>query len=81
MTRSSTVRRSSASFAMMRSASRRLCSRSLSASASSSSSVGRPGDRALMLLMREPTRCAKLVASWVTDGEGDVGRWPHCSRL
>ena len=77
ITRSSTVRLSSASFARISSASRLLCSRSLSASASSSSSVGSPGDFELMLLISDPTRCAKLAANWVTDGEGERGRWPH----
>lgn len=71
-TRSSIARRSSASRVSIRSASRLLRSHSRCASASNSASVGRarlPGAG----LMNEPTRCARLVANWLTDA--GVGDW------
>lgn len=71
-TRSSTNFRCSASLVKIRSASFRLLSRSRSASASNSASLGiDPGDRGEMLPTKEPTRWAKLAASCETDEDGD----------
>lgn len=69
-TRSSTVRRSSASRVSIRSASRLLRSRSRCASASNSASDGRPRVAGAGL-MNEPTRCARLAANWDTDAGGE----------
>lgn len=73
-TRSSTNLRSCASLVSIRSASLRLLSRSRSASASNSASVGiPPGDRGA-IPTKDPTRWAKLAASCDTDDEGDGER-------
>ena len=76
MTRCSTVRRSSASWRIIRSASRLLRSRCRSASASSSSSVGRSfvRDPGLTPFTSEPTRCAMLAANLATEGDGECER-------
>jgi hypothetical protein len=69
---------------MIRSASRLLFSRSLSASASSSASdgnvlEGRLGLALTLVLTNAPTLCAKLAANWETEEEGDGDRCHPCS--